>query len=61
MLRLRSTGILAAENGRSLAYLVDQNEITAAVFALACAVTGAIVLWQNPGTHSAGCSWSSRS
>lgn len=41
-------GILAAENGRSLGYLVDQNEITAAVFGLACAITGAIVLWQNP-------------
>lgn len=40
-------GILSAVKGRSLAYLVDQNEITAAVFALACAITGAIVLGQN--------------
>jgi two-component system, NarL family, sensor kinase len=45
--------ILAAENGRSLGYLVNQNEITAAVFALACAITGAIVLWQNP-RHALG-------
>jgi signal transduction histidine kinase len=46
-------GILAAENGRSLSYLVDQNEITAAIFALACAIAGAIVLWQNP-RHALG-------
>jgi signal transduction histidine kinase len=46
-------GILSAVNGRSLAYLVSQNEITAGVFALACAITGAIVLWQNP-RHSLG-------
>jgi hypothetical protein len=39
---------LSAVNRRSLAYLVEQNEITAGVFALACGVTGAIVLWQKP-------------
>ena len=41
-------GILEAENGRSLGDLVDQNEIATGVFALACAITGAIVLSQNP-------------
>jgi two-component system, NarL family, sensor kinase len=41
-------GILSAVNRRSLAYLVDQNEITAGVFALACGITGAIVLWRRP-------------
>lgn len=41
-------GVLSSVNGRSLGYLVDQNEITAGVFALACAVTGAVVLWQSP-------------
>src|SRR5580658_5718805 len=41
-------GILSAVNRRSLAYLVDQNEITAGVFALACGVTGAIVVWRRP-------------
>jgi two-component system, NarL family, sensor kinase len=46
-------GVLSAVNGRSLGYLVDQNEITAGVFALACAVTGAVVLWQSP-RHALG-------
>ena len=45
--------VLAAGNGRTLSYLADQNEITAAVFALACAITAAVVLWQSP-RHALG-------
>jgi hypothetical protein len=45
--------VLAAGNGRTLGYLADQNEITAAVFALACAITAAVVLRQQP-RHALG-------
>ena len=41
-------GVLSAVNGRSFAYLVDQNELTAAIFAVTCAVTGWVVLRSNP-------------
>ncbi len=40
--------VLAAANGRSLSYLADQNELDAAVFALACAIAAAVVLQQSP-------------
>ena len=46
-------GVLSAVNGRSLAYLVDQNELTAAIFAVTCAITGWIVLRSNP-RHALG-------
>jgi hypothetical protein len=45
--------VLAAGNGRTMSYLADQNEITAAVFALACAITAAVVLRQSP-RHALG-------
>jgi two-component system NarL family sensor kinase len=45
--------VLAAGNGRTLSYLADQNEVTAAVFALACAITAAVVLRQRP-RHALG-------
>jgi two-component system, NarL family, sensor kinase len=45
--------VLAAANGRPVSYLVNQNELAAAVFALACAVTAAVVLRQNP-RHALG-------
>ena len=46
-------GVLSAVNGRSLAYLVDQNELTAAIFAMTCAITGWIVLRSSP-RHALG-------
>jgi signal transduction histidine kinase len=45
--------VLAAGNRRTLSYLADQNEITAAVFALGCAITAAVVLRQSP-RHALG-------